>query len=39
MDVNPTSDRLQLLSPFDQWVGTDLADMQVLIKVNKKKKL
>merc|ERR1719489_113898 len=36
VDVNPTSDRLQLLSPFDQWVGTDLADMQVLIKAQGK---
>merc|ERR1719419_76874 len=36
VDVNPTSDRLQLLSPFDKWVGTDLEDMQVLIKAQGK---
>merc|ERR1711931_342020 len=36
VDVSPTSDRLQLLSPFDQWVGTDLEDMQVLIKAQGK---
>jgi len=36
VDVNPTSDRLQLLTPFDKWVGTDLEDMQVLIKAQGK---
>ena len=30
------SDRLQLLSPFDKWIGTDLTDMRVLIKVKGK---
>merc|ERR1712088_396426 len=24
VDVSPSSDRLQLLSPFDKWIGTDL---------------
>ena len=32
VDVSPTSDRLQLLSPFD----TDLTDMRILIKVKDK---
>jgi len=36
VDVSPTSDRLQLLSPFDKWIGTDLTDMRVLIKVKGK---
>ena len=33
VDVSPTSDRLQLLEPFDKWNGKDLTDMVVLIKV------
>jgi len=33
VDVSPTSDRLQLLTPFDKWIGTDLSDMRILIKV------
>lgn len=33
VDVNPQSNRLQLLEPFDKWHGKDLEDMQVLIKV------
>jgi len=33
VDVSPSSDRLQLLSPFDKWVGKDLSDMRILIKV------
>ncbi len=33
VDVSPTSERLQLLTPFDKWCGTDLEDMAVLIKV------
>lgn len=33
VDVNPQSNRLQLLEPFDKWYGKDLEDMQVLIKV------
>jgi len=36
VDVSPSSDRLQLLSPFDKWVGTDLTDMRILIKVEGK---
>ncbi|XP_078093750.1 aconitate hydratase, mitochondrial [Mustelus asterias] len=34
--VNPKSDRLQLLEPFDKWNKKDLEDMQVLIKVKGK---
>uniref|UniRef100_A0AAQ6IV04 Aconitate hydratase, mitochondrial n=1 Tax=Anabas testudineus TaxID=64144 RepID=A0AAQ6IV04_ANATE len=34
VDVNPQSNRLQLLEPFDKWSGNDLEDMQVLIKAN-----
>lgn len=33
VDVNPQSNRLQLLEPFDKWTGNDLEDMTVLIKV------
>lgn len=33
VDVNPQSNRLQLLEPFDKWSGKDLENMQVLIKV------
>lgn len=33
VDVNPQSNRLQLLEPFDKWSGGDLEDLQVLIKV------
>jgi len=33
VDVSPTSDRLQLLDPFDKWIGKDLTDMRILIKV------
>ena len=29
VDVNPASDRLQLLSPFDRWDHKDLENMQV----------
>ncbi|XP_072312656.1 aconitate hydratase, mitochondrial [Eucyclogobius newberryi] len=36
VDVNPTSNRLQLLEPFDKWSGKDLEDMKVLIKVKGK---
>jgi len=36
VDVDPASDRLQLLKPFDRWDGGDLVDMQVLIKVKGK---
>ena len=36
VDVSPSSDRLQLLTPFQKWDGGDLTDMQVLIKVKGK---
>ncbi|XP_059388100.1 aconitate hydratase, mitochondrial [Carassius carassius] len=36
VEVNPQSNRLQLLEPFDRWSGNDLADLQVLIKVKGK---
>lgn len=36
VDVSPTSNRLQLLEPFDKWDGKDLTDMTVLIKVKGK---
>ena len=34
--VDPKSDRLQLLSPFSAWNGTDLLDMPVLVKAKGK---
>ncbi|CAG9773987.1 unnamed protein product [Ceutorhynchus assimilis] len=34
--VDPKSNRLQLLDPFDKWNGNDLEDMVVLIKVKGK---
>ncbi|KAM3833466.1 aconitate hydratase, mitochondrial isoform 1-T1 [Vipera latastei] len=36
VDVSPTSQRLQLLEPFDKWDGKDLEDMLILIKVKGK---
>ncbi|XP_051958502.1 aconitate hydratase, mitochondrial-like [Xyrauchen texanus] len=36
VDVNPQSNRLQLLEPFDKWNGKDLEDLLVLIKVKGK---
>lgn len=36
VDVDPKSQRLQLLEPFDKWDGKDLVDMTVLIKVKGK---
>uniref|UniRef100_A0A8C5GX81 Aconitate hydratase, mitochondrial n=1 Tax=Gouania willdenowi TaxID=441366 RepID=A0A8C5GX81_GOUWI len=36
VDVNPQSNRLQLLEPFDKWSGNDLEDLRVLIKVKGK---
>lgn len=36
VDVNPKSDRLQLLAPFNKWNGKDYVDLQVLIKVKGK---
>lgn len=32
VDVDPNSDRLQLLEPFEPWEGTDLLGMRLLIK-------
>lgn len=32
--MSPTSQRLQLLEPFDKWDGKDLEDLQILIKVS-----
>ncbi|VDL90790.1 unnamed protein product [Schistocephalus solidus] len=34
--VDPRSDRLQLLQPFDKWNGADLVDMPILIKIKGK---
>lgn len=31
--VDPSSNRLQLLTPFQKWDGKDITDMPVLIKV------
>lgn len=36
VDVSPSSNRLQLLEPFDKWHGRDLEDMRILIKVSRK---
>ena len=36
VDVDPKSNRLQLLSPFDKWDGKDIVDVPVLIKVKGK---
>jgi aconitate hydratase len=36
VDVDPKSNRLQLLSPFEKWDGKDLNEMTVLIKVKGK---
>lgn len=36
VDVDPKSNRLQLLTPFKRWDGKDLEDMQVLIKIKGK---
>ncbi|CAG9862641.1 unnamed protein product [Phyllotreta striolata] len=36
VDVDPKSQRLQLLTPFDKWDGKDLEDMTILIKVKGK---
>jgi len=36
VDVDPSSQRLQLLEPFDVWDGKDLVDLTVLIKVKGK---
>ncbi|RXG52866.1 putative aconitate hydratase, mitochondrial, partial [Armadillidium vulgare] len=36
VDVDPSSERLQLLTPFDKWNGKDLEQMTILIKVKGK---
>jgi len=36
IDVDPKSNRLQLLHPFDKWNGKDLTDLRVLIKIKGK---
>lgn len=36
VNVDPKSERLQLLSPFQKWDGKDLQDLKVLIKVKGK---
>lgn len=36
VNVSPSSDRLQLLHPFDKWTGEDLTNMRILIKVKGK---
>merc|ERR1711971_1496301 len=36
VNVDPTSDRLQLLTPFSKWEGGDLKDLRILIKVKGK---
>lgn len=36
VNVDPKSERLQLLKPFDRWNGKDLTDMLILIKVKGK---
>jgi aconitate hydratase len=36
VEVSPTSDRLQLLEPFDPWDGTDYANLPILLKAKGK---
>ena len=36
VDVDPASNRLQLLAPFNAWDGKDIADAAILIKVKGK---
>jgi len=36
VDVDPKSNRLQLLEPFGKWDGNDYVDLQVLIKIKGK---
>ncbi|RNA19498.1 Aconitate mitochondrial [Brachionus plicatilis] len=36
VDVDKSSQRLQLLEPFDKWDGNDLVDLPVLIKIRGK---
>lgn len=36
VQVDPNSDRLQLLEPFAEWDGKDLEDMALLVKIKGK---
>ena len=36
VDVSPTSDRLQLLEPFDPWDGNDYIELPILLKAKGK---
>eukprot|EP00112_Aurelia_sp_Birch-Aquarium-sp1_P012694 Seg2672.8 transcript_id=Seg2672.8/GoldUCD/mRNA.D3Y31 product="Aconitate hydratase mitochondrial" protein_id=Seg2672.8/GoldUCD/D3Y31 len=36
VDVDPSSNRLQLLEPFDKWNGKDYEDLLILIKIKGK---
>lgn len=36
VDVDPKSQRLQLLSPFSKWDGNDLSDLHILLKAKGK---
>src|SRR5690606_8175300 len=36
VQVSPTSDRLQLLSPFDPWDGNDFVELPLLLKAQGK---
>ncbi|XP_028395483.1 aconitate hydratase, mitochondrial-like [Dendronephthya gigantea] len=36
VDVSPSSNRLQLLEPFDAWDGNDLVELPILIKITGK---
>lgn len=36
VNIDPKSQRLQLLEPFDKWDGKDLDDMVILIKIKGK---
>lgn len=36
MDISPTSDRIQRLTPFEAWDGRDYEDLAILIKVEGK---
>jgi len=36
VDVSPTSDRLQILSPFPAWEGTDIKGLKLLVKAKGK---
>ena len=36
VEVDPKSDRLQLLTPFNKWDGKDYTNLEILIKVKGK---